>query len=667
MKAPRPPKNQAPAHDYKAWVNSRAAVQVEGANARRKFQDLSEPNIQQILDFNNDPNANPRFKDVQQHLDDLYKMQRAAGTDIGFKENYLPQMWKETPAQIYAAYRRLGLKPSHTMTAVFRNYAEGIAAGLTPRYDNIADLVGLAEAKARKTVADRMFYNYLKQNHLVRPANSAPQDWVTINPDAFPLHRFKQGQLRVITNVKAPPEIAFKINQYLDPQTDGFLKQVADKATDVKNVVMSSGIPLTSLNAHGFNMLSRLYAIQSNPVSGAVEVIKNIPKFIAPQLFKGAMDKTLENAPRFIKAGMSLKVEEHPFKVELPPLRTRLKEATDFMRPGSGQELRPFHGLREIHKALFEDPLFQKFIPMVKVQYAMKMESELLKRGLVPEEATSVAAHWMNEAFGGINYAEMLGNPVKGMQWLRNKGTKTPFRRSNEFQNFLRVALNAPDWAESNLKLAAGVARGLRNPKDPRFMMYRNVIQNVAAFYVLSTLFQKLTTGHYLDENPEGRKMSIAAGKTAEGRARFLHPSGTGWDFAKLPYEVIDKIAHGDPSGLSKVLSARLHPMAQAMVALVTNRNYRGQQILGGNQSPAKQAGNVIEQVSSVAAPAYIREPVQAMRSEKKGPEEAIVSALELPVRYSQEQRGLEDPGPPGASSSRRGPRRIRPLGRKRR
>lgn len=666
VNVPKTPPKKAPGHDYKTWVNARQAVQVEGANARKKFEDLSAPNIQQILDFNADPTANPRFKDVQDHLDNLYKMQRAAGTDIGFKENYLPQMWKETPQQIYAAYRRLGLKPSHTMKAVFSNYAEGIAAGLTPRYDNIADLVGLAESKARKAVADRMFYNYLKQNHLVKPANSAPPDWVTINPDAFPLHRFKQGQLRVVTNVKAPPEIAFKVNEYLDAQGNSFLKQVADKFTDVKNVVMSSGIPLTSMNAHGFNMLSRIYAIQSNPVSGAVEVMKSIPKFIAPQIFKADMDKALADAPRFMKAGMTLKVEEHPFKVELPPLRERLKDASDFMRPGSGKDFRPFHGLREIHKALFEDPLFQKFIPMVKVQYAKKMEDQLLRDGVLPEEATSIAAHWMNEAFGGINYAEMLGQPVKGLQWLRNKETNNPVRRSNSFQNFLRVAFNAPDWAESNIKLASGALKGFKNPKDPKFQMYRNVIQNVMAFYMMSSLVQKLTSGHYMHENPEGRKASIAAGETAEGRARFLHPSGTGWDFAKLPYEVIDKIAHGDMSGLSKVLAARLHPMAQATLALVTNRNYRGQQILGGNQPASRQVGNVVESVASVTAPSYVREPIESLRSDKKGFEEGLVESLELPIRYSKDHLP-PDPGPAGGASTRKGPRRTRPLSRRRR
>jgi hypothetical protein len=57
----------------------------------------------------------------------------------------------------------LSNKPGFTMEKIIQDYKTGIEAGLTPKYDNLTDLLVDYEGKVNKLVADKTFTNFLKK------------------------------------------------------------------------------------------------------------------------------------------------------------------------------------------------------------------------------------------------------------------------------------------------------------------------------------------------------------------------------------------------------------------------------------------------------------------------------------------------------------------------
>jgi len=382
---------------------------------------------------------------------------------------------------------------------------------------------------------------------------------------------------------------------------------------------MSSGIPGTRFNMHGFNIARRIAASRDTTTGSLMKAVEMPFRLLGSGKVEAKWldnEKMLKEAARFTEQGMTFNIEDHPFRIsegsvvprEKKPFWQAVKEAGAERETALGKH---YGSLRKMHELLFEDPLFQHSLPAWKLQFAIEEEGRLLKSGVDGKEATKVAAHNANNVFGGINWVEEGRDP--------------------QFQTFLRLALNAPDWAETNLRIGKGVVKGLFNPKDPRFKVYRNIVRNVAVYYLLVNAISRM----FSKEQPAERHFQIAAGEAASGRTRYLKPAGTAEDWVRLPYEITAKLVQGDLSGTSKVVAARLHPMTQGLLNVVRNRNYWGRPLTGPGIPIHKQIGRVAQEITDVAAPSYVQAPVSAL-SGQAGPEEAVLKAIEAPVSYAR-------------------------------
>ncbi len=617
-------RKKLPEHDLPTMIKQRQAAQLGGAAKRQKFEKSGlRQGLGQMLSYEKNPNANPQFQELKSFFDEWHKKLNDYGVKVDYRTNYLTHLWENTTDEVKAAYKRMGIQPGFTQARIFETLRDGIAAGLKPKYTNLSDVAGWYEARARKAIANRGYFNYGKQNKKFKLKNT-PKDWVDLPSRYFPSAKTKVKGQPTVLPYKTDPETFRQISNYFEPRRR-FWDGIINRWNDVKNMVLTGGIPMTGFNLHGYRMLKRVGQIQPNVVKGKIEQVKQLRNFANPKRAEREFRKNIDNAVELVEEGMTLNVEEHPFHMDQKTTGEKVRAAAKDlgMNLKKGHVWKGYHFARDMHKALFEDPLFGYVLPNLKAEYGIKMRDELVAAGKSKKEANQFAAQAMNDIFGGQNTEAML--------------------RDKDFQDFLRFSFVAPDWMESNIRTGAKAVGSLKpsNWGKAEYKIYRNAIQNLAVTYVMATMVNKLASGKFMHENPENRDLSIAAGKTETGRGRFMRTTAYESDWARLPLQIAEKAAKKDFSGLAEVIGNRVHPMLQGIIALaVTNRNYRGQPITGAGLPVKTQLSRVGSELASVATPSYVQAAVDAASSGEKGTEEFLAKALETPLQYSKEEKG---------------------------
>lgn len=580
---------------FQRWVNTRDAKTVDAYVTRQQFSDLSkvDPVRFQSEGFNPELKAK-----VQAYVDKLATQEKAAGIDYNKRQEYIAQYWVNPPSEVQAAFRRLGLSPGFTKEALYPNYAEGVKAGLTPRYNNVADVLAARQAASTKAIADREFFNFIAKEGLIQPHSKASPGWQQLQN--FPNIGFTTDLGKEYSGgYYAPPELAKIVNNYLgdpDPSVASFAKF----ASATKQIVLTAGIPKTGLNIHGFNMAMRYAQASDNPVSGLVQ---GLHWLVNPSSAEAKINENLSLLPIASRDGLKLGVENNLFNRE--PAIT-----------APGRSLAKY---QQVTEKYFSDPLFQKIIPAMKIERWKVGKQYLMDHGVPEEQAGKQAARATNGIMSGINWAE-LG-------------------RSRTMNALKQSVILAPDWAESQVNIARGIGEALLHPTNPQGHAYRLIARNLVGTFAAMAVANKLTSGHWPWQNDAGHTFEVQVGYTPQGQKRYVRPFGTADDFVRLPYETAVAIASNDYSALPRLFSARLSTPLATVGRAVFNTDYQGNPILGkdkyGNQlSNVQQAGGVANLVSGLVAPQQIQQGIN-YATNRSGPEQAITGALELPLRYS--------------------------------
>lgn len=608
----REAENHSPgfADKFRSWVDARKATKVEGMLKKKEFTSLDSKGIQGIYDFQ-DGVRDGKFKDVQDYFDTKHQQVEQSGIRLGFKENYLPQLWNNTPEEVFSAARRLGLRPQFSLPSILENYRKGIEVGLKPKFQNISDLVGWYEGTANKAIADRQFFDHMVDKNLIRPKGKAPANgtWQSLDPDHFPIQKFKTGTKEFQGVLMAPKPVADTINNYLRPAQGKVLDTAANAMSVSKNYVMSSGIPGTGINAHGFNILAR--NIMANGAKGATDMLKYM---VSPASAQKELDAALPSAPFAMRHGLNMSVED--FQIGEANLKGALQQLGLKGKMADNK-------LLDFHTKYFEKPLFQQIIPALKLKHFNDFYGELRKQGLSEIAAGRSAAEATNNLYGGINW-EGMG-------------------RSRDYQNLLRTVFLAPDWFETNMRIGKGMVQALKNPNTPQGMIYSKVAKNLVATYVAANVINMGTAGHAMWDNAPGHTLDIQVGKSGD-KNRYIRTFGTAADFARLPVETLSAALHGDLGQGFKIVKNRLSMPMGAGANLITNTDDFGNKITGkdvyGKPIPvAKQALGVANEVTSPMIPQYIRNPAM-MATGRLNAEQAIAGTTESPLRYAYDPQG---------------------------
>ena len=580
------------------WVNARRASRLEGYIKQKDFQELDSEGLEGIFKFQAGENQG-LYSTVKEFFNTKYQELQDAGLTLGYKENYLPQLWNNTPEEIAQVFgRRLGLKPSFAFPRIIKDYQTGIDAGLTPRFNTISELAGWYEGRANRALADLEFFKSLSKEGIILPKGRAPFGWITLDADRFPKFQVSKGEKVYSGTFSAPQEVADLINNYLKDPQDPVIAAIAAFASRAKNITLTFGIPGTAINMHGINILARhtLFGTGGNPISRLLTGVKYLVNQKAAQNY---LDKVLEEAPKAMKQGLTIGVED-------------FKGFVDVIEPG----LKAQFG--DKWHTLFEKPLFDRMIPALKVSSWQNLANDLGKK-MARNIAEKEAAKIVNNVYGGINW-EAMG-------------------RNRDLQNWLRAFVLAPDWAETTLRLGGNLVKSFTQG-GPVAARYRTMTTTFIASYVAANIANKLSSGHMLYENDPGHTFEIEIGYTADGQKRYYRPYGTAADFARLPYDTILSLAKGDPTPIAKTFTNRLSIPVSSIGHLGFNVDYRGTPLYGkdryGNEIPFPiSALNVgAEAAKSVGVPSFIQQGIKTA-SGQQGLEQGILQGFELPFRYS--------------------------------
>jgi hypothetical protein len=634
----------APGFDrvFKDWVNERRAAKISAQVKAKEFTDLDPLGFDAFEMFQSG-NRSGRLADVEKYFNTMYDELKANKVDLRFKQDYLPQMWDNPKAEVNKVFeRRLTTRPSFTLRSVYETYKEGIEHGLTPKYDKISDLINRYEHTARKTLADRKFFQYGQQNQLFRTHKDTggSESWKELDKNQFRVDEFLDDTGKSIRGpFKAPAEIAEVVNGYLkegEGAVGKMFKTIASAQTFSKNLMLSSGIPLSTINAHGFNTLAR-NTMARGPM-GLAEALKYMTPLKGYKWAGEYLDSILPELPDAVKHGLVITTEEHFFKEPRKTFSDALKEGGKMAYVKA-----PFNALAKAHGTLFEDPLFQNVLPAMKFKYYKNLLESLTKDGKLDEyTAKRTAALTSNNLFGGINWEEMM--------------------RSRDLQNVLRSVILAPDWFETQYRMGKGVTKGIAqiflDPGNPEGKGYRQAVSNLIMTYAAANVVNYINTkndtgeGRLMAQNPTGHSLNIYMGKSGDRQQRYFNLYGTSADFVRLPFTLIAGIigTEGNIGEGFNIGKNRMAPIARMGLNLFANKSQFNRPITGkdtfGRPIPkGTQVANVLQEFSGPVMPQYVKGPLAYARGQSEL-EPALLGTVEAPFRYHTEKKVIRSKYP---------------------
>lgn len=590
------------------WVGYRAAAGVYAKRVADKFKDFKSLGQAGIDAYEAGAKG---FENVRKFMDDTFKAGVKAGIDMGYRDNYVSHLFQDDPKVVQQVFDRMvAEKPGFAKQRFFDTYKQAIAAGLTPKYDNLTDIVANYAERVYRAVADKKFISDLTASKVLS---------TKMQPGYTQLENFPvKGLNGRLTTFYAPDDLAKKINGYMK-DADPTMKTIEAVGGFMKSLVLTGGVPNRAINSHAVSIAFRNAMMSENPLTGFKQAATYM---FQPQKAGSFIDNNLKHTERAVQHGMTLGGE----KVNFTALADEIRN-TKFGDTKAGKLAdRYLNTMQEV----FEKPLFEQMLPALKIQKFLEFEDMLLREGLDAKTAARQAADMSNKTFGGINW------DMKGL--------------SRQKQSFARATMLAPDWLATQGYIAKDMANALLNPQTPVGQIYKRAIQNTLAMYMLAQYTNKATSGHWMHENDEGHQFQIemtGMPGVKEGKKFYVTPFNTGMDFARIPFEIAQRIvqeyqASGNAASVSaafdettRQIGRRMNPMVSTAVEAYTNRDYRGNPIF----SDEDRFGRPQDPVASVAGwaagkllPPFAEGGLRYWQ-DKTGPLEAIAESAELPAR----------------------------------
>lgn len=593
------------------WVGKRQASKFEGIAQTADFKKLDELGTAgfDLIESGRMEN-HPVISQVREILDTQWKKLNDAGVRTGYVDNYLPHLFTETQSEAEIALgRRLSKSSKFSLPRILKDYKEGLAAGLHAKYNKLSDVVGAYVTSTEKTLADKEFFDWLRSNKVIMTAteiNKLPKetralfsDYVTINADRFGFDRLNQAY-------KAAPDIAGAIDNFLldfgsnPSQKFGIVEKVlkagAGINTALKNWKLSAGIPGTGVNSFGLMSVKRHMLAGNNPIKNLAEGFLWV---LNPKSADQVLQTYAKEMPDAVKNGLVLSVEDMDFFTPVA------KEYKNILTKSYGV-------VADKLSQWFEKPLFNNVLPAMKLKTYKQNIEIFLKQGLDEKSAKELSANVTNSIYGGLNLDRMM----------RDKGTQT----------LVRNLLLAPDLYESQYNVGAGLVNMFKKG-SPEAKVYQLYARNLLMDLVNRNVANKVLSGHFMYENPEGEKLNLDTGTyTADGKKRTI--KGYGLDAVKVPFDIMDALVHGDVNVLNRTVRNRLAPAFATAYGVATNTRYTGSPLYYPDATGSEKAAAIGTEVGTSLLPTQLSEPVQMLQG-KQGAEETVLRMLELPIRYT--------------------------------
>lgn len=446
--------------DYSQWIGKHSAARTTGTMTAEQFRSIPEKIGMQVIDNIERPNAKAP-QDVKvwsealnRKFNELYSYAQQSGVDIGFLKNYITHIWQEdaqTVEKVLSASKTFKFAKDRKIPT----YAEGIAAGLTPKYTNPSQIIGEYVTRLEKTKANIEFINILKQQDLIST-------------------KAKVGQIALhgigMDGKYASPQVARLINRMFEPQGEGGLLNMVGKASSkLQDITLSGGIPGTPVNAFTLGQMIK--------EATAFRVFSPMKS-----LFRSLSDDASQS---YFKNNADLIKEMQLFNI---PVRTAYDFDNFYSNPAIKKTFK--EALGDKWTQIFNAPTFERFMPMLNIEFYKNAKQKL---GNAEQAANAT------RKFYGIVSEDVIGRP---------QGTA----------DFLKTFFFAPRFREGMLNFWGNVLNPKELIKTENFALRRfwmGLGLSLAAYDAVNYH----GTGKHLWENPEGKELTamIPMGETTIG------------------------------------------------------------------------------------------------------------------------------------------------------
>ncbi|MCC7571457.1 hypothetical protein KO465_09110 [Candidatus Micrarchaeota archaeon] len=515
------------------------------------------------------------------------------GLDIGYLDNYVNQVWKESPEEIIRA-RGLSGKPSFTKEKVIPSYEEGIALGLTPKFTHPSQLIAHYKYQLDRALANQQLADDLLSSDHLLPASKAPKDWQRIDAPFFPKSRTTMGKTLIVEDYKAPPSVAKPINSIFEYKSEGgVLKFTADVARTMQEVRLAAGFPNTPVNSFG--------VMQVIKQATAGRIKSPVVAFTRSMSEKKSLDYLKSNDEYF-----KMMAEEG------------ISNWSEYDYSEAHKNLMEDSSLKEVVGEKFDkwfgEATFKRFMPMLRVDTFKDTYNSGIKGGMAHEEARKLAADTLK------NFDGIVDN----------------FDRPENVKNAVNTTFMAPYFREAMINFWVNNVKAI-NPKNfskAEFNLNRRFLIGTVLTYLLYDQLNRRLTGKGMHENKGGKELSLEI-PVSPGRSWFIPILPSISTVPRRTVEIAGSLIKGDIAGATERLGTYFSMPISTGSQLLSNQTFYGAPIYQQDDPAlsklAKLGGYAFEQT----AHPYIGEPMAVLQG-RKTPTEAALGALEMPVYPSR-------------------------------
>jgi len=601
---PQPPDKVVFREELNRVLGKQQSGQLRALDEAIPFTKVDGKEAEAIIDAIQDPKANistyakygDYIKNIRAKFDELFKEAEDTGMDIGYRENYLPQIWKETETEIAEkmASVRGGFK--FKKERKIPTYAEGKSLGLTPKYTHPAELVEAWVRNFERAKANFEFSQRLQQRGIIVPGDlvsPALPNYRAITAGGFPT---SQNNIPFY----APKEIADQINRAFEikesPRLLDITAKISSKAQDIG---LSGGIPRTPINA--FSVAQVVKEVTSgrivSPIASAFRATFGD--------FRKYVDKNVDVIREIQESGTPLRLNIG--------IRNFLDQSTSERLFGKS--------FSEAWNKNISEATFGKFMPMLQVEFYKDVKAQALKSGIGNDEAIKVANKALRNFYGLADMA-------------------TDATRSKVTSDIWTTLVFAPRYRESMIRFWVNNAKAMKNPTAlENRQNVKFAIGAVITAVVYDLLNRQFNEGRGILDNPPGKEDKLLI-PLDDGRTigvPFLSSIAT---LPRTAFKIGKNVVTGDfkQAGLeAKALGSFAY---KPLLDIIQNEDYFGNKIVDDDSKNAVR--DRFAYLTKAYAHPYMRELLNAYapdwlatKSQQNIPvSQRVMQAMELPIRF---------------------------------
>lgn len=597
---------------FKIW-NRQTLTAKELANSEvGKLAVPEKEGLQTILDYEAGKQT-PHSEAIKAEFDKLFAEAKSRGLDVKYRENYIPQVYKDSPQEVMAAMSQymkdkgvspatveayvngiqdlpkdvvahVKLNPSFTKMRAFPDYKTAIEYGLTPKYTNPDQLLAYYRHDLEKTAANKEFIDTLVKQGQLKVAGDVPSGWKAIELPFSPKGYYAEPKLATMLNGLFRDESNLTFGQSL-------AKGIATTSKTMQEIALSAGIPKSNVNF--FSMGQTIKEVTSGN-------LKAIPAFLRANFEGPSLKYFIDNKDTLVKMasqGIDLGGRIGQYGTVY---KNMVEDKTIMEQLGNAWD-----------KA-FNEKTFGSFMPQLYTQTFKDAEAKALTQGMTAEEAQKFAGEVTKNAFGLVD----------------NVG------RSKTTQDVLSSAFFAPKFREGILNTLANAAASVTTEiRNPAFYKNRRFVVGAILSYGLYDALNKKLTGHHLQDNPSGHEFELMVTRP-NGDVIYLPilPS-----FAALPRNLASGLiatGRGDFKTAGQKFGSVFSMPLKITAEVLTNKNYFGNAIYKDTDTGQDKLTKIAQYVGLQVNHPFIQELYNQL-THKKPLYQSISNALELPFKFS--------------------------------